>query len=71
MMTLCLELPLIIGDKVPEDNNHWTLFLILIRICSIALSPICSPDLIAYLRVIIFKSTSVVFRNYIRENVNP
>lgn len=53
MMTLCLELPLILGDKVPEDDNHWTLFLILIRICSIALAPICSPDLIAYLRVII------------------
>lgn len=46
-----VEFPLIIGDKVPEDDEHWQLFLLLIRICSISLAPSTSFDLIAYLQI--------------------
>lgn len=53
MMTLNREFAILIGDKIPEGEPHWLLFLILIRICSIAVAPHCSPDLIAYLRVIV------------------
>ena len=53
MMSLSHNLPLIIGDKVPNDDSCWISFLLLLRICQIANSPICSPDTISYLRVII------------------
>ena len=48
MMTLCREFTLIIGDKVPESEPHWRLFLM---ICSIAVTPLCTHDLMAYLRI--------------------
>ena len=51
MMALCREFALIIGDKIPENEPHWHLFLILLRICSIAVAPSCTPDLMAYLRI--------------------
>lgn len=53
MMALSREFALLIGDKIPEDDSHWLLFLILLRICSIALAPKCSPDLIAYLSLLV------------------
>lgn len=49
MMTLVCELPLIIGDKVKEDDKHWEAFLLLIRICQIVISPRINPDMIEYL----------------------
>ncbi len=53
MMSLSLNFPLLIGDKVPVDDKNWTSFLLLLKICSTALSPICTPDTIAYLRLLI------------------
>ena len=55
MMTLVCNFPLIIGDKIPEFDNHWQLFLVLIRICSIAIAPSCTFDLITYLKSLIKK----------------
>lgn len=51
MMALSREFAMLIGDKIPESDPQWLLFLTLIRICSIAVAPHCSPDLIAYLTI--------------------
>ena len=53
MMALTREFTLLIGDKVPEDDQNWYSFLVLLKICNIALSPVCTQDTIAYLRVLI------------------
>ena len=53
MMALCHEFGLIIGDKVPENDDHWHLFLLLLRICSIAVAPTCIYDLMAYLEILV------------------
>ena len=53
MMTLIKELSLLIADKIPHDDQHWYSFLVLLKICSIAVSPLCLPDTVAYLRVLI------------------
>ena len=37
MMTLMRFLPLIIGDKVPSDDEYWNNFLLLIKICGMRL----------------------------------
>lgn len=53
MMTLSRYFPLLIGDKVPETDARWVSFLLLLNICSIALSPTCTYDTIPYLRGLI------------------
>ena len=57
MMSLSRTFPLLIGDKIPDEDEdedkHWELFLVLLRICSIAVAPNCSPDVIAYLTTLI------------------
>ena len=53
-MTLSRFFPLLIGDKVPYyDDQYWVSFLLLLKICSISVSPICTPDTIPYLKMLI------------------
>lgn len=53
MMSLCHELPLIIADKIPEGDMHWYSFILLLKICSIAISTEITHDTIAFLRDLI------------------
>ena len=53
MMSLCHHFALLIGDKIPESEPHWHIFLILLRICSIANAPLCTHDLMAYLGILV------------------
>ena len=50
MISLSRALPFLIGDMIPE---HWHVFLMLLKICAIALSPTCSHHTIEYLRVLV------------------
>ena len=49
MMTLSQFLPLIMGDKIPIDDEHWHNFLLLLKICGLAVSPVFTHDNAAYL----------------------
>ena len=49
MMTLCQVLPLIIADKIPEDNENWHSFVVLLKICSIAVTPVCQCIVLKFL----------------------
>ena len=53
MWLLAITLPLLIGDLIPEDSEVWDLYLLLLRICSIAVSWEIDLDTIAYMRVLI------------------
>lgn len=53
MMSLSEEYPMLVADMVPQDDSNWYSFLVLLKICSIAIFPICSYDNVAYLRVLI------------------
>jgi len=46
-------LPLIIGDFVLEDDQHWELFLQLMDIVDILFSPTTSTDFAAYVLTLI------------------
>ena len=71
MLTLCQELPLLIGDKVEEGDEKWDSFLMLVKICSIAISPSISYNTISYLRLLI-EEKLVIFRNlYPHEVLTP
>ena len=58
MIMLSCNFPLLIGDKVPECDVIWDSFLLLLKICCIALSPVCTPDTIPYLKILIEEKLS-------------
>ena len=53
MWLLAVTTPLLIGDLVPEDCESWTLYITLLKICSIACSWNVKPSCISYLRILI------------------
>ena len=71
MMTLSQNLPLIIADKIPLDDPHWNSFLLLLRICNIANSPVCTPDTVAYLRILIQEKLEIFKTLYSNEKMLP
>ena len=50
MMHLSRELPMLVADLIPPDDENWYSFLVLLKICTI---PVCTYDTISFLRVLI------------------
>ena len=46
-------LPLLIGDLIPERNENWECFLLLLEIMDILFAPCISEDQVSYLRILI------------------
>ena len=42
-----------IGHRVPEDDEHWRNFLLLLRILDYMFAPVVSKDCVAYLKELI------------------
>lgn len=53
MSLLLRTLPFLVGDKIPEDNEHWLCFLLLRKIVGIVLSPVFSEGLCSLLKLLI------------------
>ena len=53
MLTLLRILPLLIGNMIPEEEEHWTCFLLLRKILDLVLCPIASPSLCNSLKILI------------------
>lgn len=49
MWCLARLLPLMIGDIVPTDDNHWQNFLALLTIIDYVFAPVASPDIVSFL----------------------
>ena len=49
-LTLVLVLHFLIGDKVPEESEHWICFLLLRKIVDIVLCPVVSENLCSSLK---------------------
>ena len=43
-------LPLLIGDKIPKDSDHWRNFLLLLDIVDCVFAPVCDGYVVADLR---------------------
>ena len=71
MIALSRALPFLIGDMIPVEDDHWHLFLVLLKICAIALSPTCTQHNIAYLRVLIEEYLFEFSQLYPNENMRP
>ncbi|XP_015773170.1 PREDICTED: uncharacterized protein LOC107351398 [Acropora digitifera] len=53
MWCLGLHLPLIVGNLVPEDDEHWQHYCALLQIVRIIFSPVINREQIPYLQVLI------------------
>jgi len=58
MWNLAVYLPLMVGEQIPEDDNEWDCYLLLLEICT---SRVLSVDLVDHLRILI-KLYLVAFR---------
>lgn len=53
MWCLSRLLPLMIGDKIPEDDSNWKNFILLLEIIDYIFAPEISCDDVAYLHTLI------------------
>lgn len=53
MWCLARLLPLMIGDKVPEEDEHWGLFLSLMSITDAVFAPVTGEGIAAYLAALV------------------
>ena len=49
MWCLARLLPFMIGQLVPEDDQHWHNFLLILTIIDYAFAPVISPNEVAFL----------------------
>ena len=64
-------LPLLIGDFVDEDDEHWLLFLNLMEIVDLLFSPKTSTDHVAYVATVIGDHHSEFCRLYPTKSAIP
>lgn len=53
MWCLARMFPLLIGDLIPEGDDHWENFLCLLKIEEVVFAPVTSTQLAAYLAVLV------------------
>ena len=71
MWNLVVYLPLMVGDLVPEDEEQWECFLLLLDILQICISPVISIDVVQYLTVLIKMYLSAFCKCYPDKNIIP
>lgn len=70
-ITFVRYLPLLLGDKIPEDDENGRSFLLLIKICKIVLSPVYAPDTIPYLRTLVEEKLLLYHELYPETTLSP
>ena len=66
MWLLGCVLPLIIGDYVPDDDEHWLLFLRLMEVVDLLFAPKLTRDYVAYLSALISVITIMILVGFIQ-----
>lgn len=54
--------PLLVGDKVPEENDRWSNYLLLLKIMELTFAPVITTDQTIYLEMLI-EEFLIGFRN--------
>ena len=71
MIALIMELPFLIGDRVPENDEHWLSMIVLLKICKIALAPSCSHDVVSILADLVEEKLTMFKSLYPERNIIP
>ena len=53
MWCLARYLPLMIGDVIPQDDDHWENFLVFLDLMDYVFAPTTTPEKIAYVAVLV------------------
>ena len=71
MWNLAVNLPLIIGDKVPVDDPNWECFLLLVDILQLCTSRVSSSAHAGILEALIHDHHELFIRCYPNSSVTP
>jgi hypothetical protein len=64
-------LPLIVGNRIPDDDERWQLFIMLLEIIDIVFSPIASGESIEILQSLIEEHHETFVNLYPGRSVTP
>ena len=53
MWCLAIHLPILVGNMIPENDDHWEILCCLLQIMRIVFSPSISKDQVPYLQILI------------------
>lgn len=71
MWLLARLLPLMIGSKVPDDDEHWINFLLLLDIADVLMAPESSEDEVSLLSTMISDHHQEFIRLYPSSSITP
>lgn len=71
MLTMANVFPFLIADKVPDSDENYSCFLILLQILSICIAPTVTLNMVSYLRVLIEEHHGQFRRIYSSESFIP
>lgn len=71
MWCLVQHLPLLIGDKVPEDDSHWQLLISLLHVMSLVFAPCIPEGSLHFLERVIEEHLELFVELYPDKNVKP
>ena len=71
MWNLAINLPLMIGEKIPKDNEHWECFLLLLDILQICTSRIASSAHAGILEALVHDHHQLFTRCYPTSSIIP
>ena len=63
--------PLLVGDRVPDDDEFWLVYLTLCKIIDVLICPWSSSDMCGYLWVTIQEHHASFIKVYTNEKVTP
>ena len=63
--------PLLVGDKVPPNDAHWQVYLVLCKLLDVLMSPWSSADLCGHLHVLIQEHHTLFIQVYSQDKVTP
>ena len=70
-LLLCRIITLIMGDCVPEGDEHWKCLLLLLKICNIVFSPIIPKGYCSVLKILIEEHHSLFSHLYSTASITP
>ena len=71
MWALAINLPLMIGNQIPQDNEKWECFLLLLDILQLCTARVASVPQASFLEALIFDHHKLFTRCYPSVSVIP
>lgn len=71
MWCLARYLPLLVGDLIPEDDDHWHNFLLHMRVVDYVFAPTCDNYIVAELRSLIERHHTAFKHLYSNNSIIP